>query len=446
MAKLHSEVSSRAFQMDRRQLMKLTAAAVLAGKFINMDEAAAAEACTAIGKLSDLSEGLKDVPKKNSKMDESFGEDFLYWIDGPMNKALDGYTGDLVTRARLSCTMHLPHGPSSFIETVILTDAEDKIIAQQYFDPSSKLIGGWAPYVVFENLDLDKSKSLKVLFIQNNNDKAAVVFEHEIKDPQPSRFDYAHLHTRAKNKHILGFLHEELNAQSGASSVNYRFQYFPAGVTGKTKADTETAGSGFITTPFGTWFNGPHTARAKISNINKESGDFEIVVDLMHGDTRKSADKEGDYHYMRYFMVLDPVGRVLGAVRRMYEGDDMYNGNAGKVIVRKGFWTPIKKTMFGSLDAGDKSRCYGQSTTDEVVANANINASDSNLKSIYAPLHTVRTSDGKIDKSNGFFFPADPMNIQNIQLNSVNILNCPHIQIVTDDKYHALARCSLRLR
>jgi hypothetical protein len=130
----------------------------------------------------------------------------------------------------------------------------------------------------------------------------------------------------------------------------------------------------------------------------------------------------------------------------MYDKDKL--SGTDRVLIRKGFWTPIPKTMFNNLDQSDKERCFGQSNESAVVPAANI-TDPNTLKAIYAPLHTVHAKVGdveKIDKTQGLFFPADPMNIMNIQLNSVNILNCPHIQIITDDKYHALARCSLRLR
>jgi len=417
--------------MDRRQLLKLTAAAVLAGKFINMDEAAASGACTMIGSLTNLNEGLKNVPKLDSSMDPQFAKDFLYWIDGPMNKAFDGYTGDLVTRARLSCVMHLPHNTSSYIESVILADENYSIIAQQYFDVGAALpMGSFAPYAIFENLNLEKSKKYKVIFIQNNGANPAAVYEHTIKDPQPSRFDYAHLSTTARDEHILAFLHTELNAQNATAAVNYRFK------------DKPELGSGYITTPYGSWWDGPHTSRAKILNINRETGDFEISVDFMHQDTLRQGDKEGEYHYMRYFLVLDPVGRVLGAVRRIWEGDDLTDGT---VIVRKGFWTPIKKVVFPMLEDAEKQRCFAHDTTFKVVPAANI-AGNTSVQLVYAPLHTARTADGKPNKTEGFYFPADPTALLNRQLNRVNILNCPHIQILTDDKFHALARYSLRLR
>ncbi|NBW83322.1 hypothetical protein EBR21_16360, partial [bacterium] len=157
MAELHSEVTSKEFQMDRRQLLKWTAAALAAGKFMNVNEALAAGECTQIGNLSDLNKGLEGVTKVLSSTNAAAAKNFLYWIDGPMNAALNGFglaagsspAGVQTTRARLSCTMHLQQSSSSFIETVILTDSSYNIIAQQFYNADSRLpTGGYAPYTV----------------------------------------------------------------------------------------------------------------------------------------------------------------------------------------------------------------------------------------------------------------------------------------------------------
>ncbi|NBW81346.1 hypothetical protein EBR21_06290, partial [bacterium] len=218
----------------------------------------------------------------------------------------------------------------------------------------------------------------------------------------------------------------------------YRFFNWEAGKTGP----NETPGTGFVTTPFGTWQTGPHTARARIQKINADNGDFEILLEFMHDDPRDDA------HYMRYFLVLDPVGRVLGAVRRI-KGGDSYPASGYPILVRKGFWTPINKTIYASLPADEQKKCYGHRTSDNALIT---NQSDLNATGveIYARLH-VRHNDTHtaLDTTvgtNGFWLPSDPNDPKYKQLNAVNIINCPHIQILTDDKLHALARCTMRLR
>lgn len=443
MAELHSEVTSKEFRMDRRQLLKWTAAAVAAGKFMNINEALAAGECTQIGNLSDLTKGLEGVTKVTPTPGSVAAKSFLYWIDGPMNASLNGFGSGQTTRARLSCTMHLPQTSSSFIETVILTDSSYNIIAQQFYNADSRLpVGNYAPYAIFENLPLVKSNTYKVIFIQNNG-ASSVVFEHEIKDPQPSRFDYAHLSADARAEHILSILSSELNALASSSamdglppSVNYRFANFTTG-----DAD-ETPGTGFVTTPFGTWQTGPHTARARVQKIDQSSGDFEILVEFMH------SDPQTDAHYMRYFLVLDPVGRVLGAVRRI-KGGDSYSTAVQSILVRKGFFTPINKTIYNSLPADEKLRCHGHNRNTGALVTNQADLMNANVE-IYARLH-VRHNDAHtaLDTTvgtNGFWLPADAADAKYKQLNAVNIINCPHIQILTDDKLHALARCSMRLR
>ncbi|MEY3902220.1 MAG: hypothetical protein RL189_1526 [Pseudomonadota bacterium] len=451
MAEFHSEVSSRELRMDRRQLLKWTAAALAVGKFMNTEAALAAGECTAIGNLVDLPEGLKDVPRLTKDNSSIAAKDFLYWIDGPMNMALSGYNGNLgqnralETRARLSCTMHVKHSSASYIETVILTDANDNIIAQQYFDANSRLPeGGFAPYVIFENLALEK-QTYKVFFVQNNGDKPAVVFEHVIKDAQPSRFDYEHLSPQARAEHILSILTDELNdvtpqTANIKTSVNYRFEKWLANEV----RSNETAGTGFVTTPYGTWQDSVHTARARINQIYIDAdnrGDFEIVVDFMHGDG-------DDAHYMRYFLVLDPVGRVLGAVRRISSGDSLSNQ---RVLIRKGFWTPVKTEVYNNLSAGEKSYCYGHRLSTDAMVKGDAAIKESGVIP-YARMHVRHTGTGaaqKVDESvleKGFWLPADVNDAKYRQLNQVNIINCPHIQILTDDKFHAIARACIKLR
>jgi hypothetical protein len=148
---------------------------------------------------------------------------------------------------------------------------------------------------------------------------------------------------------------------------------------------------------------------------------------------------------MRYFMVLDPVGRILGAVRRRHNYDELTSG--GSIIVKKGFWTPVAKDAYKLLDESDKKRSYGQTkeANPSVVVFANINPDSASLLHVYVPLHT-EVSMGKPSKTSGYYFNEDPMDKRNIQLNAVNIVNCPHIHVVTDDKFHAMARCVFRLR
>ncbi|NBO38536.1 hypothetical protein EBU99_08130 [bacterium] len=399
-----TQVTTREYKIERRTLLKWTAAAIAVGKFVDFDEVLAAGECSALSDLPKLSEAIAGKPQINTNT--NVDPNFLYWIDGPLNTSLSGYpaSGALITRARLACTMHIDHGPTlgkPFIETVALVNDANEVMAQNFYSPADGLSTGKAPFTVFENLALDPTKNYKVIYIKNLGTKDAMgnqqinIYVHTIdkSNIRPSRFDYTHLPELTRNTHILPMLHQELNGTIAAvaggapPAVNYKFN--AGGPTG----------TGYMTTPYGTWQMGPHTARATIKSIGAagsvQAGEFDISVELMHGDDAGSAGG----HYMRWFIVLDPVGRVLGAVRRNF-GD----GFAGSSVnVTRGFWTITNS-------AGAKDKMVVKDLSGNVIVSA--------------------------------LSPA----VEEQYSKAASILDCPYIQILTDDKYHAMARCIMRLR
>ena len=174
--------------------------------------------------------------------------------------------------------------------------------------------------------------------------------------------------------------------------------------------------TGYVTTPFGATNQGPHTARAHIKKIETSGpnkGDFKIEIDFMHVDGDEA-------HYMRYFLVLDPVGRVLGGVRRIH-GD----GVTGKVLVMRGFHTPRHSDPEKSPTSLVKKYEYD--------------------KKEYLELHgkriTKATNPPSLVAINSL---TDKQ--RELYISSLSILDCPFISIYTDDRHHAIARFSIRLR
>jgi hypothetical protein len=388
-----TKVITKEFLMERRTFLKWSAAAAVAGSVIDIDAAFAAGECKAVGDISSAASSVL------AKMPSNAGKELLYWIDGPMNTGLPGYSGGLQTRARLSCTMNMLHTAASFIESVLLVEdpaGSKTLIAQTFYGPSAGTTTGRAPYTVFENLELDYTKNYQILYVKNVGGMITV-YQHTIEKPEPSRFDYKHApgELAQQAESFMPDLVEELR-----DSNRYHFTSDP----------TKT---GYVTTPIGTTQAGHH-ARAHIKNIvtsGDNKGDFEIEINFMHGDG-------DDAHYMRYFLVLDPVGRVLGGVRRIH-GD----GVTGKVLVKRGFHTPRHGSSLASL--GEKYK-------------------DDNKVS-YLELHGKRITTATNSPS---LVDIQLLNAaQRIQyINSLSILDCPFISIYTDDRHHAIARFSIRLR
>ncbi len=384
-----TKVITKEFLMERRAFLKWSAAAAVAGSVIDIDAAFAAGECKAVGDISSAASSVLSKPASNA------GKELLYWIDGPMNVSLPGYTGGLQTRARLSCTMNLLHTALSFIESVSLVEdpaGSKTLLAQTFYGPSAGTITGRAPYTVFENLDLDYSKNYQILYVKNVGGMITV-YQHTIVKPEPSRFDYTHAPGSLSDQ-AESFMPDLVGELRNTNLYHFK---------------VDATKTGYVTTPFGATNEGPHTARAHIRNIvtsGPNKGDFEIEIDFMHGDNPTS-----DAHYMRYFLVLDPVGRVLGGVRRIH-GD----GVTDKVLVKRGFHTPKHATKSPGLDILPEIYNYSGKS--------------------YLELH-----DGPLPKN----IKLDPEK-KKLYINSLSILDCPFISIYTDDRFHAIARFSIRLR
>jgi len=408
-------VVGKQYTIERRTFLKLSAAAAAAGVVIDFEAAAADGACR------EVSEVNRESSEPLGMMAVTAGKELLYWIDGPMNTGLPGYTpaNPLLTRARLSLTMPIDHNKAlGWVESVTLAEGPS-IIAQAFYGSDSGTVTGKAPYTVFENLDLDTTKEYKVIYVKSDNAGTLTAYVHIIKNPEPSRFDYSHLSYMKDEKfsHYLEYLAKEL-----ADTNSYYF----------TVAEGEVKKSGYITTPYGvTAFGGkdgnPHTARARILKIegqgakdsgnNSIQGDFEIEIEFMHGDINNA-------HYMRYFLVLDPVGRILGGVRRNY-GD----GVTGQVLVKRGFHTPLHNATNADGISKDIAEVYKDSSDKP-----------------YGRLHGEYLANNKDGDLEGKPIPALSAEQVKQYITSMNILDCPFVTIYTDDRYHAIARYCLRLR
>lgn len=384
-----TEVKSQAVTIERRTFLKLAAAAAVTGAIVDCEMAFAADA-TSAANLPVLMDGVLKATAQDA------GQEFLYWIDGPMNTGLkSGFSSDLATRARLACTMAIDHGQNNtYLESVTLVEISGatKTILQQVIHGSKvQTVSKRAPYTIFENLYLDLNKSYQLIFVKSSNN-TVTIYQHTITSPRASRMDYKHLPFYSSvvgmARHFFKNVIQEL--QDGGS------YYF---------TDAQEDSRGLVTTPFGVTLaqdlSNPHSCRARVLKIGTD-GDFEIEVEFMHGDT------SSDAHYMRYFLVMDPVGRILGAVRRMHN-----DGVTQKVLVKRGYHTPLSSAPTGEV-----------------------------LKYTYNGKNYYRMQ-GEIK---GVDIPEfDDLDKQNY-IQNLSILDCPYVSIYTDDVFHAIARFTLRLR
>lgn len=278
--------TARAYEMDRRQLLTMVGTYGIGATFLRPSQLTAQEVCKEIDAGS-----LVDIPQKG-------GAKLYYWIDGMYTNHpdIDGQIPAdqrLPVRANLTVLMELGQRSANFVESVVLMGEQRETIGVRYFDASMKMISGCVPYVTFENIVLDPAKTYYIVY-NTRSQNSSTLYESEIKNPVLSK----------------------LTADFVSARLQQDLKSFIA--NGKTNLNPVP---GFVTYPF-TYYtrNGlhSHNARGRVMQLASASADFAIDIDFMHGDVNQD-------HYMRYFIVMDPVGRVLGMHRRDF-GDPNTTG------------------------------------------------------------------------------------------------------------------------
>lgn len=192
-----------------------------------------------------------------------------YWVDG-----FNYRDTELNNRAYMAILIKHVQNQEEYIDKIVCTNKDKEIILAQYFAPEDRISSGYLPYILLSNIDL--SQSLLFLYIQ-------------VRSPtQLRRYRYT-------------FSNLERSKLTGPQ--------LPAELV----ADMRTAAhAGIVSSPFFLPDNDSglsHNVRARLLDV-KPSGFFSVGVEFMHGDQDLK-------HYMRYFIVTDPVGRILGLSKRL---------------------------------------------------------------------------------------------------------------------------------
>ena len=202
-------------------------------------------------------------------------EKCVFWINGLF------FTGaNLSVRANLAFLLKFPQLPESYIDKVVFADGDKKTLAVRYFDPSDKISSGYPPYIIINNINLESHRRFFLVFQLRQGNKTLIY-----------------------RKTLSGFELKRSRLTGTQLPANLRYE-------------VEQAHNGFITTPFKFKTNlhrslvVQHTVRAQILELSKDHR-FKIQISFLHDDV-------DDSHYMRYFIVTDPVGRILGLYKRRF--------------------------------------------------------------------------------------------------------------------------------
>ncbi len=333
-------IKTEVFEIDRRYLLKLTGTMGIGATFVSPTDLFAEGACEKV-----------DTTPPNVKPEQA-GATLQFWIDG----LHFGPRSTLKSRANVTLFMNLKQSTASYVESVVLLDPQNFVVGARYFDASMKMMDrNFVPYVRFENVELDHAATYTCIYSVRTGSNLKL-YTAKIEKPQISTLNTTFLPQTMRND----------------------FQTFLVGnIANKTP--------GLITTPFQYYTaNGLslHCARGRVTDMASDGSSFNVNIDFMHADA-------GTNHYMRYFIVMDPVGRLLGFVKRAKKDDPYVVDGVAKVVP----------------DANGDLTC--------------------NVGRI--------TENQRVD-----------FNVPDLQIG--NIADCPYVQFYTEDSYDAIARNMIRLR
>lgn len=298
---------------------------------------------------------------QNFNAQPSFGT-VRYWIDG-MHFGADS---DLPSRANIALFVDVNQTASSFVSKVFLTDPDNNVLAAQFLSDNEKTISGKVPYIIFENIALDPATSYRIVFVIK---EGAETTEYvSTVNPGLTAYDVNHQYLPNRFRTDLGTFLVDGSMNITPGLLSSPFRYF-----------TDNGLS-------------HHCARARFNSIGVD-GSFSVNVDFMHGDANAS-------HFMRYFIVLDPVGRILGFHKRDFA--DPNKNSAGNLVVN------------GS--------------------HAEIVRLSDDLRTCFDPQTNTQTG---VSKMAFYDIPASAI---------ADIRDCPYVQVVTDCNYDGVFKSTIRLR
>jgi len=405
------------YTIDRRDLLKLTTLGAGGLYLANLNAFAADTVCQTLntGKLNTdpmayAQEGVVDPGDESASlffMIDGTYTNFYLQEPGPAigltTKALDGTERTLasitqeqrnslriLTKARVSIHCEFDQNDTTYIESVMLSDASHRILAMKRFTSNDYILSGnvrKTPYIVFDRLNLVENEPLYITYVRRILTKATI-YQYKIEGTSagPSRLDFSHLPMLARRLLSSDFLSDILGGGADLGDIGNKgsHSYLLAGdpkVDANNKVTSESVpvypfngGGGYVATAYYNQRPVPqHSVRARPVSI-KSDGSFKFEIEKMHGCISAG-------HYMRYFLVLDPVGRILGGLRRDYD------------------------------EAKKASASY-----------------------------TVES--GSVQRTG----PVTPTKTLDFKVSNYSITQMPHVQIITEDVLDAIARISYRIR
>jgi len=260
------------YEIDRRKLLRMTGTMGVGAMFVNPAELFAAGMCEKV-----------TIDNGSIEADQA-GATLQFWIDGLHM----GARSNIKSRANITLFMDLNQSAVSYVESVVIMDENKHTMGARYFDASMKMRDGHVPYVRFENIELDATKTYYCVYAVRSG-STLKLFTSKIDKPEISRLNTTFLPQKMRDDFKTFLYGNTANPTPGLITTQFEF-YTANGLA-------------------------LHCARGRVHDMASDGSSFTVNIDFMHGDV--AAD-----HYMRYFIVMDPVGRLLGYHKRTF-GDGM---------------------------------------------------------------------------------------------------------------------------
>ena len=265
-----NRVKTEVYEMDRRQLLKLTGIYGIGSSFVSPEQLFANGQCDKI-----------TIDNGEVKATTA-GATLQFWVDG----IHFGSRSDLKSRANITLFMDLTQSAVSYVESVVLMDENKKTMGARYFDSSMRMLdNSRVPYVRFENIELDGTKNYFVVYVVKTGTKSSL-FIATIEKPEISRLNTRWLPQQMQDD-FKTFLVDPGNPNPTPGLITTQFQFY-------TKNGLNN-----------------HCARGRVIEMASDGSSFKVNIDFMHADSATD-------HYMRYIIVMDPVGRLLGFHKRAF--------------------------------------------------------------------------------------------------------------------------------
>jgi hypothetical protein len=262
---MSSRLKSRSFRFDRRQFLKHTGVMGVGATFLSRGLPAFGQETTE----DDCR--VVDTQLSVDGLELLSAERMQYFVDGlHFNDR-----SNIPSRANIAFFIQEQQLAERYVERVVLTDAIGNTLGVQYFEADDRTSQGLVPYVIFENIQLTFDQVYNIFY--------------QVRMGTDIELHHAQLQNAKRSL---------LNSSSLPETVLNDFAAYRG------------ENNGLITTAYELYTGdaGLHSARGYIRDISSDNS-FQIDIELMHGDIDAG-------HFMRYFIVADPVGRLLGMKKR----------------------------------------------------------------------------------------------------------------------------------